>query len=552
MTQLIPDERAASEVLGAILVFALVIAVLVLVQALAVPAWNQQTEYEHNQRVQGDVAELSGAIDRVAAGSPTQTVRMELGTAYPVRPFLLNPPSPEGRLNTTGGSLTLSNVVATDAETADYWDYGPDGRTVESKTVAYRPNYRQYRNAPTTLYQFGTTYNVFADAELVTNDRQLVTGNDIDLTVVDGNYSASDTGPTAVDVSAASAPTETISVTGRNGEDVELTFTSRLPAAAWAEGEVTNPDVLSVTQSAPREVTMTLDGSETYDLRVARVSLGETAAPARAAYLVESGDAATVLPNGGLQTVRVQSRDGFNAPESDTANPVSWSVTGPGTLVNTSGPTPDGVWTATVRGTADTGTVRVTASGDLDGDGTTTDAERVTHAMSATTGPDSTGGGDGDDGRADEPDINPRREGSVYLSRVTYVQGSGNAYFRAEFVNGGNEARTWASGRIAFYSTQFGPGNRRAQWVDYARSSSGTPAARMSIGGEFVEFGSGVETEFQPGETRTVRFDPGRYRDNGQEDNGFTMYDGDFMVFNVAYADGATNTYFLGANDRQG
>ena len=52
------DERGVSEIVGAILVFALVILLLSIIQSQAVPSQNQEIEVQHSVVVQGDLVVL--------------------------------------------------------------------------------------------------------------------------------------------------------------------------------------------------------------------------------------------------------------------------------------------------------------------------------------------------------------------------------------------------------------------------------------------------------------------------------------------------------------
>ena len=49
------DERGVSEVLGAILVFGILVVLLATIQTQAIPAANEQVEFNHNQEVQSDL-----------------------------------------------------------------------------------------------------------------------------------------------------------------------------------------------------------------------------------------------------------------------------------------------------------------------------------------------------------------------------------------------------------------------------------------------------------------------------------------------------------------
>lgn len=172
---LIPgDDRAVSEVLGAVLVFALVLTLLVIVQSVAVPAANGQIEFEHSQRVQGDVGQLDRSVGDVATTGATGSVSIEAGTRYPSRFFLLNPAPAAGSLSTNESSFAVRNAVATNGETNDFWD-GSE-RSYESRSIVYRPGYNHYTNAPDVAYEHGIVSRQFENRTLLADENTVVSG----------------------------------------------------------------------------------------------------------------------------------------------------------------------------------------------------------------------------------------------------------------------------------------------------------------------------------------------------------------------------------------
>ena len=87
------DERAVSEVLGSILLFGLLMTVLVLIQTNAVPAQNQQVEFEHNQRVQQDMLGLDRAVLQAATSDVPTTADVELSDDEMAALERLDPPA---------------------------------------------------------------------------------------------------------------------------------------------------------------------------------------------------------------------------------------------------------------------------------------------------------------------------------------------------------------------------------------------------------------------------------------------------------------------------
>lgn len=539
-------DRGVSEILGAILLFGLLIAMLVLVQVGAVPGWNQQVEYQHDQRAQTDVAELADSVSRVSATGIAESVAVELGTTYPVRPFLLNPPPASGTLHTVDrGPVTIRNAVASERDVRDYWT--GETRSFETAAVAYDPAYNEYANAPTTVLEAGALYNDYdeADRALVLGGAKPVSGETISLTTITGTLSESGVRPESVAVRASSAPTRTVAVSGRNGDPITLSVRTSMPLATWhsyLEGQyvANGGHVLadSLAQTAPpnergvRTVQFALEGSVTYDLRISRVAVGDGGTKANATYLTKvSGGGYT--PAGSPTELVAQARDAYNAPTSGV--PITFSapsgtfVDGGSTVTVTTGS--DGRATATYVPASGTANVEVSASSELDGASGTSDAERTAFDVSTVL---ATGGGDD----AGEP--NPRESDGPYLSSVTYVNGwNGNKWFEATFANDGSGTHTWVSARLAFYNKQVNPADQLPEYVDFYASTTATTGTRLELRGPYEPLGTPIT--FSGASTRTIRLDPGQTKQGGD------VQSGDFMVISVRYADGSTDTYFVGA-----
>ncbi|MFB6170702.1 MAG: Ig-like domain-containing protein [Haloarculaceae archaeon] len=321
------DDRAVSEVLGAILIFALVLMLVVIIQVAAVPAMNQQVEFSHNHRVQGDVQDFQSNVDAIAADGGTRSTSIEMGTYYPTRFFLLNPSPPSGTLRTTETTARLDNVVA-EGETGDYWNGDP--HEYDSVRLTYEPQYNEYESAPRTVYEGWTLFNAHPNTDQTLDDTGPVNGRKIDLVMLDGSLSTTQVAPYVLTATAESAPAETVSVTS-DGEPINITLQTELSADEWER--ILAPE--TCTDTAPRdfvcdtdsgkhvvahevdeaagEVTITLEKGETYSMRLAKVSLGQEPSPVEPAYATAVGPTDRVL-TGTRTEVTVEVRDAFNNP----------------------------------------------------------------------------------------------------------------------------------------------------------------------------------------------------------------------------------------------
>lgn len=322
-----PDDRAVSEVLGAILLFALVVLLIALIQLNAVPAANQQVEFEHNQRVQGDLQEFQEILLRTANAGTEGTVKIEAGTGYPSRFFLFNPPRATGTVALTdGGNVTIENAVAS-GEAKDYLDGTP--LRFESNALTYTANYNEYRNAPTTVYENGVLYNEFTDEQrVVSTQGSFVDGRTISLIALQGQYSTATGGSLSVGTVPISAPAQDVSVTTETGSPTDdplvITIPTRLTADEWRdilddELQTNGGYVLAVSDPDTTDglVTVEFAPGETYDLRLAAVGIGSGFdAETSEAYIVDVSGNGETVPEGGSQRLVAQVRDKYNNPVS--------------------------------------------------------------------------------------------------------------------------------------------------------------------------------------------------------------------------------------------
>lgn len=308
-------DRGVSTLVGAILLFGIILVVYATWQAAVVPAENKQVEFDAFQDAGEDVTELRNAMQRTAVtGVQTSTV-VQTGTYYPSRVLFVNPPPATGTLATEpAGEVTLSNVAATDGDVRDYWN--GDDRSFDTERIVFRTDYNELRTGSLGVDPSGATY-LAAGATVMRDAQTLVSGNRITLVTVAGDYR--DGGVTvAPAVEPVSVGTDTISVRNTSS-NFTMTVPTRLEQDAWdeiADGQETITDVAVTDGNA----TLTFaDG--TYQLRLARVALREPTGPS-----VESAPDARYIAAPNREPVTVDrepvrlvahTRDRYDNPRSD-------------------------------------------------------------------------------------------------------------------------------------------------------------------------------------------------------------------------------------------
>lgn len=530
------DERAVSEILGAILVFGLVLAVVVLIQVMAVPGWNQQVEFDHSERVQDDMGELGNSINAIGTNEGAGSTSVDLGVRYPNRPFLINPSPAEGSLGTVPmGAVTIDGARSS-GEVGDYWD-GSRIVTYDTQAVTYSSNYKEFRDAPVAItYEHGIVASSYDhDATLVRQSSPIVSGNAINLVTLTGTIDKQGIDRTTVPVTAMSRSPATISVTGDGGDDITISLPTTLPEEIWtellsAERDTGNLLALEYNDGDPATVTLVLDGSVTYDLRSASIGVGDGPQPTQPSYLDRLQGGGAVVPLGSSERLTVEVRDQFNAPKSGVE--VTFEVVAGGGEFRGSGIASHTV-TSNANGQASAvfaptskGQSVVNATATLNDEPDTQEEERVRFTV---TTPDDTGG-DGDI-------INPRDPNSVTLDTVDVSGGS----VTMTFENLADSSRQWTEIRIPFLSKS--PGQALPATLDITPENRNT--LTVALGEDFRAITQGPDNTPSPllfdsagtaGATKTVTVD----FPPGQQLNQIN-----FFVVTVLDQNGTPTTYFV-------
>ncbi|WP_276257476.1 DUF7289 family protein [Haloglomus litoreum] len=554
-------DRGVSEVLGAILVFGLVLAVLALVQLSAVPAANQQIEFEHSQRIEGDFQQLDEAIEGAATGGARETTPLELGTRYPPRLFLLNPPPVSGDISTRASAVRVSGFQAVDPEAREYLQGNLP--VFESRALNYSADYNEYSAEPQIGYENGVLYKRFAedDQQQVVVDRgALVSGRRITITTLTGGLATQQVDELSLDAVPVSSATRPIGVTTTGGATIRVE--TALSENTWKEDilgseydQAGNQDDRYVSDiectsgaadSEPcnGELVITFEPG-TYNLRMAKVGLGSGFDEEPPQYLTSvEGDDSSILETQ-TQRLTVEVRDRYNNPVSGVEVPFSttdgeFEISGSGSATVTTDE--DGQASVVFEPTG-TGDAEIEA-GDVDlGDANSNrdDYERVTFDVSVSSATITDDDDDGEGGRPDRlQDINSRDE-DVFIESAT-LDGSDTIVVTFRNTNETTE-KQFQTGRIPFVLASGNP--------DFATLSSptGTNYGQLLIGTELKDIGP---ITVPADGTRTVRFD---FDDTLEQSGGSGNFDA-FFVFTARVVtpdpanpgqalDGITQTFFI-------
>lgn len=244
------DTRAVSEVVGAILLFGILILALTSYQAAVVPSQNAQTEFEHNQDIEDEMVDLRNAVLEAQSTGTDTFASIKLGTRYRDRVLAINPTPATGTLQT----VEQENISVTEAGGQQRDDpLGLDDRPLENQFIEYTPNYFEYRSAGTVRYENTLTYHQFASANITLTDQRLLQGDRVTLAPIEGTVS--ENGIQRVTVEPVPGVLQTVRV-----EDPVITVPTKLSEDDWTEllvDELSAEESLSVTDG---NLILELDG----------------------------------------------------------------------------------------------------------------------------------------------------------------------------------------------------------------------------------------------------------------------------------------------------
>lgn len=381
--------------IGAVLLFAALIIAFSSYQAFVVPNQNKEVEFNHNQRVQGQLQEMRNAVVSVPGGNTGRSVGIDLGVRYPSRLVAMNPGPTTGTLRTVGTTdqrynLTIKNATALDDEVDDFWT--GTNHTFSTGSFVYTPGYNRYE-APRTTYENSVLYNERGETTVPLTGQRLIEGDRLTLVTLNGSLGTTRTGTTTVDLRALSSSTRAVSVRNQS-HNVTIELPTRLSAPQWRNltSDEKHVEGLTVDEGALDGewglLRLDLAPGPTYDLRMAKVGLGTGTDGTNGTYLVDVRGDGETLTAGESTTLVVEARDAFNNPVSGVT--VYGEASG-GSLTHPANATAeDGQvqfeYTAPESGTSDT--VSFSTAYDLSASGVnpTDDAENVTMTLSIGSG----------------------------------------------------------------------------------------------------------------------------------------------------------------------
>ncbi|MCU4718267.1 Ig-like domain-containing protein [Halapricum hydrolyticum] len=521
------DSRAVSEVIGAILVFALLFLVIALIQLNAVPAANKQVEFEHDQRVTQDFQTLQDELYQVGTTGSSATVSVETGVVYPSRFFLLNPGPATGSIQTTDAqSLTIHNATAV-GNVGDYWN--GSSKTFTTKGITYRPDYNELANPGTLTWEHSMLHAGYDDGQHYFYDgSSFIDGRQIQLTLLDGSLSYGGLS-TSVQIAPVSTRTETVTIRNAPGETLSIDIATDLTPDEFADAV----DEINRSQIEARAdgLRINLEDDTEYELSIAKVRVGPTATlEPGPRYITDVAGNETSVPENTTHRFTVAVRDEYNNPVSGvpvTTTPTNADLVGTVEPVDTSLTGSDGRTTfryiapENVDGNQD---VRIRTS---IGDGTDP-GDRIDLLENATfhlTVIDTDRSGSPPRNTTDDgvSRINPGSDG-VKLTDVSSPGGANSRAVNVTFENDAGRNMTFDEMRLLFFRTD-----------DAGVGTALNITAPVTSGSirVYSDYTDVPDFTISDGDELTVAFEADK-----------TAVKGDFIGLSVLFDDGTVNNYF--------
>lgn len=176
--KLFNDEKAVSELVGALLILLIVVVYIGTLQAYEVTEWNKEIEKEHFEKVYGDFINLRSNFEDVSVKNIPKTGNLEMGVKYPDRFMLQNPgPGASGILNTYPIQINISYITSTGKKWKNYSSMG----------FIYRQN--GISESPLIIYENGLLIQDYGNGNsFVMDDKQpLTTEDNIFIPIINGD-----------------------------------------------------------------------------------------------------------------------------------------------------------------------------------------------------------------------------------------------------------------------------------------------------------------------------------------------------------------------------
>jgi hypothetical protein len=321
---LLTAERGQALQVGAVLLFGILVILFTVWQAFVIPDQNERVEFSHNQEVQSEMVELRGDIVSTADATTPASPSVRLGEQFPTRLLFINPTPAAGTLRTVSlgdEAIGIRNVTAIGNGTGEQQYWNVTERVYETTSLQYAPDYRVFQGAPNTLYDNTVTYNNFAREANTSalSEQAVIDGNTITILPLVGEYAESGIGTVTPDIEPVSTRSRSVAIRDNaSAGNITLSLPTRLNVSQWEAllGEEENVRNVRQNPSGDEEtVVIELEPGQ-YELRMARIGIGEGLAETRPAYITAVDGTEDRVAADRSRSITVEVRDRFNVPQN--------------------------------------------------------------------------------------------------------------------------------------------------------------------------------------------------------------------------------------------
>ncbi|RZN61455.1 hypothetical protein [Methanonatronarchaeum sp. AMET6-2] len=297
------DEKGQAEIIGVILIISIIVIAFSLIQSGMVPQWNQEVEFNHYQEVNDDIQKLHNVIERVAAQGHSESAEIQLGTTYPERGPLINPPPAQGTLETYETQITINNATAKQTDAQCKWD----GSTINytNQAIKYTPNYNYQEGTPPIHIEHNTLITAYPENPEI-QKQNLITGDKINQILLKGQHEKTGYTLETLGIYPKSAPPNTVAMESKEEQKIQLTLETQLPQA-WQQ--LQQKDKIETIETNENTVKITLEPG-TYYFKTTALTLDEDATPEPEYIMTYDHDRNHTPPT----TIEVEVRDQYNNP----------------------------------------------------------------------------------------------------------------------------------------------------------------------------------------------------------------------------------------------
>ena len=263
--RLVDDKRAVSAVIGAILMFGILILALTTYQAAIVPEQNAQTEFQHFEEVRDELIQLRNSISTAGQSDVSQFPSVKLGTNYQTRTVTINPPAPAGTLQTSDAyNITISNG------TEEY------DKNITTRFLEYQPGYNEIIVGP-TRFEHSVLYldeRERGSGISIIEDQNIVKDGTVRITALQNQIQKTSTGRVTLELYPQDELNES-DFPDPNGGELTVTIPTRLNESNyWDEALADSGDIYQGVDSGTDVDKLNLSVNES-DLKVNTVGIRE-------------------------------------------------------------------------------------------------------------------------------------------------------------------------------------------------------------------------------------------------------------------------------------